>query len=82
MLGRTVDAVVAAMEANHPHLMTQKMLYAENRWARECAELLADERNPPHERLETAAEERVAALEAIDPELTDPQTRSGGGTRS
>ena len=27
MMGRTVDAVIAAMEANHPDLTNQKTLY-------------------------------------------------------
>ena len=34
MLDRTVDAVVAAMEANHLHLMTQKTPYVEISWPR------------------------------------------------
>ena len=54
-----------------PILMTRKTLYVEISWDRECAELVADERNALHERLETAADEHVAALEAVDPELTE-----------
>ena len=35
--GRTVDTVTAAMEANHPHLTTQKTLYVEISRARDPA---------------------------------------------
>ena len=35
--GRTVDTVIAAMEANHPHLTTQKTLYVEISRARDRA---------------------------------------------
>ena len=52
-------------------LMTRKTLYVEISWDRECAELVTDERNALHERLETATDEQVAALEAVDPELTE-----------
>ena len=54
-----------------PTPMTRKTLYVEISWGRECAELVADERNALHERLETATDEHVAALEAVDPELTE-----------
>ena len=30
MMGRTVDTVIAAMEANHPDLTNQKTLYVES----------------------------------------------------
>ena len=66
--GRTVDAVIAAMEANHPHLTTQKTLYVEIGRARDRAELVTDDRNALRERLEAATGERIAALEAIEPE--------------
>ena len=33
--GRTVDTVIAAMEASHPHLTTQKSFYVETSRARE-----------------------------------------------
>ena len=70
MLGPTADALVAAMEANHLHLMTQKALYVEISRTRECAELVAAERSALCERLETVTDEHIAALEAVDPELT------------
>ena len=66
--GRTVDTVIAAMEANHPHLTTQKTLYVEISRARDRAELVTDDRNALRERLETATGERIAALEAVEPE--------------
>ena len=66
--GRTVDTVTAAMEANHPHLTTQKTLYVEISRARDRAELVTDDRNALRERLEAATGERIAALEAVEPE--------------
>ena len=66
--GRTVDRVIAAMEADHPHLTTQKTLYVEISRARYRAELVTDDRNALRERLEAATGERIAALEAIGPE--------------
>ena len=74
--GRTVDTVIAAMEANHPHLTTQKTLYVEISRARDRAELVTDDRDALRERLEAATGERIAALEAIDPERTKtPETK-------
>ena len=63
--GRTVDNVIAAMEANHPHLTTQKSLYVEISRARDRAELVTDDVAQLRERLETATGERISALEAI-----------------
>ena len=42
--GRTVDTVIAAMEAEHPHLTTQKSFYVEISRARHRAELVTDDR--------------------------------------
>ena len=61
--GRTVDNVIAAMEAGHPHLTTQKSFYVEI--SRDRAELVTDDARALREQLETATGERVAALEAI-----------------
>ena len=78
--GRTVDTVIAAMEANHPHLTTQKTLYVEIGRARDRAELVTDDRNALRERLEAATGERIAALEAIDPErMKTPETKPNAG---
>ena len=66
--GRTVDTVIAAMEANHPHLTTQKSFYVEISRARDKAELVTDDRAALKEQLEAATGERIAALEAVEPE--------------
>ena len=63
--GRTVDTVIAAMEANHPALTNQKTLYVEISRARDRAELVTDDARALRERLEAATGERIAALEAI-----------------
>ena len=41
--GRTVDNVIAAMEAKHPNLTTQKSFYVEISRARDRAELVTDD---------------------------------------
>ena len=63
--GRTVDTVIAAMEANHPKLTNQKTLYVEISRARDRAELVTDDAKALCERLEAATGERIAALEAL-----------------
>ena len=65
--GRTVDRVIAAMEAEHAHLTTRKTFYVEISRARLHAELVTDDRCALRERLEAATGERIAALEAIAP---------------
>ena len=65
--GRTVDTVIAAMEANHPNLTTQKTLYVEISRARDKAELVTDDKAALRETLEAATGERIAALEAVEP---------------
>ena len=66
--GRTVDTVIAAMEANHPNLMTQKTLYVKISRARDRAELVTDDKAALREQLEAATGEWIAALEAIEPD--------------
>ena len=66
--GRTVYTVVVAMEANHPNLTTQKTLYVEISRARDRAELVTDDRAALREQLEAVTGERIAALEAVEPE--------------
>ena len=63
--GRTVDNVIAAMEANHPHLTTQKSFYVEISRARDRAELVTDDAAGLRAQLEVATGERIAALEGI-----------------
>ena len=73
--GRTVDNVIAVMEANHPHLTTQKSFYVEISRARHRAELVTDDRKALGEHLETVTGERVAALEALEPVAERAATR-------
>ena len=63
--GRTVDRVIAAMEARHKHLTTQKSFYVEISRARDRAELVTDDAKALREQLEAVTGARIAALEAI-----------------
>ena len=63
--GRTVDTVIAAMEARHPHLTTQKSFYVEISRARDRAELVTDNVVQLREQLQDATGERIAALEGV-----------------
>ena len=74
--GRTVDRVIAVMEANHPNPTTQKSLYVEISRARHAAELVTDDRDTLRERLEAASGERIAALDAIG----EAERNRGAGT--
>ena len=89
--GRTVDTVIAAMEANHPNLTTQKTLYVEISRARDRAELVIDDKAALRETLEAVTGERIAALEAVEPERAkaraagldaDRSVGSGGASES
>ncbi len=66
--GRTVDNVIAVMEAKHPKLSTQKSFYVEISRARHSAELVTDDAKTLRETLEAATGERVSALEGIGAE--------------
>ncbi len=70
--GRTVDNVIAAMEANHPRLTTAKAFYVEISRARDRAELVTDDAQALRERLEAVTGERISALEGIG-ESTQPE---------
>ena len=73
--GRTVDNVIAAMEAGHPHLTTQKSFYVEISRARDRAELVTDDAKGLREQLESATGERISALEGIgETSLDEPAT--------
>ena len=74
--GKTVDTVIAAMEARHPHLTTQKSFYVEISRARDRAELVTDDKAALKEQLEAVTGERIAALEAVEPERA--KGRDGG----
>ncbi len=63
--GRTVDNVIAAMEARHPHLTTQKSFYVEISRARDGAELVTDDAAELRAQLQAVTGERIAALEGI-----------------
>ena len=80
--GRTVDNVIAAMEARHPHLTTQKSFYVEISRARDRAELVTDDAKALREQLEAVTGERIAALEAIG-EMTREETgKAADGARA
>ena len=73
--GRTVDAVIAAMEANHPALTTQKAFYVEISRARDRAELVTDNAQALKERLEAVTGERISALEGIGEDVRERAER-------
>ena len=63
--GRTVHAVIAAIEANHSDPTHQKMLHVEISRARDHAEFVTDDKAALKEQLEALSGERIAALEAL-----------------
>ena len=69
--GRTVDNVIAAAEANHPYLTTQKSFYVEISRARDRAELVTDDARVLRERLQAVTGERISALEGIGESARD-----------
>ena len=60
-----MDNVIAAMEARHPHLTTQKSFYVKISRARDRAELVTDDAAELRAQLQEATGERIAALEGI-----------------
>ena len=80
--GRTVDTMIAAMEANHKHLTTQKSFYVEISRARDKAELVTDDKAALREQLEAATGERIAALEAVEPDKAKGREAGLEGGRS
>ena len=62
--GRTVDTIIAAMEARNPSLVNQKSLYVAISRARYRAELITDNAGELADHLERASGERVSALDA------------------
>ena len=81
--GRTVDNVIAAMEARHPHLTTQKSFYVEISRARDRAELVTDDVAELRAQLQAVTGERIAALEGIGemPRETPGRAAEAGGSR-
>ena len=81
--GRTVDTVIAAIEANHPNLTNQKMLYVEISRARDCAELVTDDKAALREQIQALTGERIAALEAVgDQKVKAPEAGKAAGRDS
>ena len=76
--GRTVDRVIAAIEANHPNLTNQKMLYVEISRARDRAELVTDDKAGLAEQIEALTGERIAALEALGADGAKGTEAEGG----
>ena len=74
--GRTVDNVIAAMEARHPHLTTQKSFYVEISRARDRAELVTDDAAELKAQLQAVTGERIAALEAVGEAGRDAQEKA------
>ena len=79
--GRTVDNVIAAMEANHPHLTTQKSFYVEISRARDRAELVTDDAARLRDQLEAVTGERISALEGVGAMAERPPAREKAGNR-
>ena len=79
--GRTVDSVIAAMEARHPHLTTQKSFYVEISRARDRAELVTDDAAELRAQLQAATGERIAALEGIGEMKREAPDRAGETAR-
>ena len=80
--GRTVDNVIAAMEARHPHLTTQKSFYVEISRARDRAELVTDDAKELRAQLQAVTGERIAALEGIGETVAAERDRAVDGVRS
>ncbi len=80
--GRTVDNVIAAMEARHKHLTTQKSFYVEISRARDRAELVTDDAKALREQLEAVTGERIAALEAIGEMPREEPGKTADGART
>ena len=80
--GRTVDNVIAAMEARHPHLTTQKSFYVEISRARDRAELVTDDAAELRAQLQAVTGERIAALEGIGELARERAANDADGARS
>ena len=80
--GRTVDNVIAAMEARHKHLTTQKSFYVEISRARDRAELVTDDAAELRAQLQAVTGERIAALEGIGEMKREAPDRAAEGART
>ncbi len=79
--GRTVDNVIAAMEARHPHLTTQKSFYVEISRARDRAELVTDDAEKLCAQLQAVTGERIAALEGVGETVAAERDRAVDAVR-
>ena len=79
--GRTVDNVIAAMEARHKHLTTQKSFYVEISRARDRAELVTDDAAELRAQLQAVTGERIAALEGIGEMKREEPDKAGEAGR-
>ena len=80
--GRTVDNVIAAMEARHKHLTTQKSFYVEISRARDRAELVTDDAAELRAQLQAVTGEGIAALEGIGEMKREAQEKAADGART
>ena len=80
--GRTVDNVIAAMEARHPHLTTQKSFYVEISRARDRAELVTDDAAELRAQLQAVTGERITALEGIGEMKRETPGKAAESSRS
>ena len=75
-----LDTVIAAIDANHPNLTNQKILYVEISRARDRAELVTEDKAALREQLQALTGERIAALEAVgDGKAKAPEAGTGRG---
>ena len=79
--GRTVDNVIAAMEARHPHLTTQKSFYVEISRARDRADLVTDDAKELRAQLQAVTGERIAALEGVGETVEGARDRTADAVR-
>ena len=68
--GRTVNAIIAAMESRNPTLVNQKSLYVAISRARHLSELITDDAGRLADHREKASGERVSALDAAARDAT------------
>ena len=57
--------MIAAIEANHPNLTNQKMLYVEISRARDRAELVTDDKAALREQLQALTGERIGTCQRL-----------------
>ena len=63
--GRTIDNVIAAMKARHPHLTTQKSFYVGISGTHDRAEVVTDDAAELRAHIQAVTGGRIAALQGI-----------------